>query len=373
VLKKSLRFKQDILIEGDMRGDEVLQEEMFSYGSLSQRVPMDHPLRRVRAMADEAMQTLEPRLQQMYSGMGRLSVPPEQLLRALLLQMLYSVRSERMLVEQMEYNLLFRWFVGLGMDQPVWDATSFSKNRERLLSGEVAQEFFAAVVAAARKLRLLSDEHFTVDGTLIEAWASEKSYRNKPGPPPAKGNGSGSGGEVLLADTHQSNTDPDARMYRKGFKTGWKLHHMAHAVSENEHGLVVATEVSTCSPLQERQAAIRMLRRLGKTAHPRIVAADKGYHEHDFVDAMRAMDIDPHVPQYQRRRKCLVDPALYGQPQYALSQKRRKWIERFFSWLKNTAQLRKTRHRGHRKLEWNFTLAAAAYNLTRMAALTAEN
>lgn len=356
-----------------MRGDELLQEEMFSYGSLSQRVPLDHPLRRVRAMADEAMQWLEPRFQQMYSGMGRPSVPPEQLLRALLLQMLYSVRSERMLVEQMEYNLLFRWFVGLSMDQPVWDATSFSKNRERLLSGEVAQEFFAAVVAAARKLRLLSDEHFTVDGTLIEAWASEKSYREKPGPPPAKGNGSGSGGEVLLADTHQSNTDPDARMYRKGFKTGWKLHHMAHAVSENEHGLVVATEVSTCSPLQERHAAIRMLRRLSKTARPRIVAADKGYHEHDFVDAMRGMDIDPHVPQYQRRRKCLVDPALYGQPQYALSQKRRKWIERFFSWLKNTAQLRKTRHRGHRKLDWNFTLAAAAYNLVRMATLTAAN
>jgi transposase len=226
VLKKALRFGLVILIRRVMRGDEQLQEEMFSYGSLSQRVPVDHPLRRVRVLADEAMQTLEGRFEQMYSRLGRPSVPPEQMLRALLLQMLYSVRSERMLVEQMEYNLLFRWFVGLGMNERVWDATSFTKNRERLLSGEVAQEFFAAVVASARRLRLLSDEHFTVDGTLIEAWASEKSYQKKPGPPPAKGKGSGSGGEVLMADTHQSLTDPDARMYRKGFKTGWKLQHM---------------------------------------------------------------------------------------------------------------------------------------------------
>ncbi len=353
-----------------MRGDELLQESMFSYGSLSQRVPLDHPLRRVRAMCDEAMQTLEPRFQQMYSGMGRPSVPPEQLLRALLLQMLYSVRSERMLVEQMEYNLLFRWFVGLSMDQPVWDATSFTKNRERLLSGEVAQEFFAAVVAAARKLRLLSDEHFTVDGTLIEAWASEKSYREKPGPPPTKG--TGWGGEVLKRDTHESRTDPDARMYRKGLKTGWKLQHMAHAVSENRHGLIVATSVSACSPRAERHAAIAMVRQLKKTALPRTVVADKGYHEQDFVEGLKQMDIAAHVPPYPVGvRRCWVDPGLYDRPEYAAGQKKRKWIERFFSWLKTTAQLRKTRHRGHRKLDWNFTLAAAAYNLTRMATLTA--
>jgi transposase len=354
-----------------MRGDEQFQEEMFSYGSLSQRVPLDHPLRRIRGLADEAMQSLEPRFEQMYSKLGRPSVPPEQLLRALLLQLLYTVRSERMLVEQMEYNLLFRWFVGLSMSERVWDATSFTKNRDRLLSGEVAQAFFAAVVAGARRLRLLSDEHFTVDGTLIEAWASEKSYQPKAGPPPSKGNGSGSGGEVLKSDTHASTTDPDARMYRKGLKTGWKLQHMAHAVSENQHGLVVATEVSHCSPKAERQAAIRMLRRLRHSARPRSVAADKGYHEHDFVDAMQQMGVAAHVPRYQRRRRCLVDPARYEQPEYVESQKKRKWIERFFGWLKNTATLRKTRHRGHRKLDWNFTLAAAAYNLVRMATLTA--
>jgi IS5 family transposase len=296
------------------------------------------------------------------------------MLRALLLQMLYSVRSERMLVEQMEYNLLFRWFVGLGMSERVWDATSFSKNRERLLSGDVAQAFFSAVVGAARQLRLLSDEHFTVDGTLIEAWASEKSYREKPGPPPPKGKGSGNDGTVLKSDVYESVTDPDARMYRKGLKTGWKLQHMAHAVSENQHGLVVATAVSHCSPKAERQAAIAMIRRLSKTSRPRTVAADKGYHEQDFVEAVEQVGAQAHVPPYARRRqRCWVDPALYGQPEYVTSQKKRKWIERFFGWLKNTAQLRKTRHRRHPKLHWNFTLAAAAYNLVRIANLTPSN
>lgn len=354
-----------------MRGDEQFQEEMFSYGSLSQRVPMGHPLRRIRALADEAMAALEPQFERMYSRIGRPSIPPEQMLRALLLQMLYTVRSERMLVEQMEYNLLFRWFVGLSMNEAVWDATSFSKNRERLLSGDVAQAFFAAVVAAARRLRLLSDERFTVDGTLIDAWASEKSYQAKPGPPPAKG--SGSRGEVLKSDTHASSTDPDARLYRKGRRIGFKLRHMAHVVSENCNGLVVATEVTTCSPLQERLAAIKMMRRLKSTTNPRSVAADKGYHERDFVDAMQAMGIAAHVPRYKCSRRCLVDPALYEQPEYAMSQKKRKWVERFFGWLKTTANLGKTRHRGHPKLNWNFTLAAAAYNLVRIATLTAAH
>jgi IS5 family transposase len=277
-------------------------------------------------------------------------------------------------VEQMEYNLLFRWFVGLGMSERVWDATSFTKNRERLLSGEVAQAFFTSVVAAARRLRLLSDEHFTVDGTLIEAWASEKSYRKKPGPPPPKGKGSGNDGAVLKSDVYESVTDPDARMYRKGLKTGWKLQPMAHAVSENRHGLVVATAVSHCSPKAERQSAIAMIRRLSKTSRPRTVAADKGYHEQDFVEAVEQVGAQAHVPPYaRRRRRCWVDPALYDQPEYGVSQKKRKWIERFFGWLKNTAQLRKTRHRGHRKLDWNFTLAAAAYNLVRIAKLTPSN
>jgi transposase len=343
---------------------------MFSYGSLSQRVPLGHPLRRVRVLADEAMVGLEARFETMYSRMGRPSIPPEQLLRALLLQMFYTIRSERMLMEQREYNLLFRWFVGLGMNDRVWDASSFTKNRERLLEGEVAQEFFAAVVAAAGKLRLLSDEHFSVDGTLIEAWASEKSYQPKPGPPPPPGKGSGHRGTVLRSDTHESRTDPDARLYRKSLRMGFRMQHMAHVVSENQHGLVVATEVTTCSPAQERVAAIRMMRRLRQTARPRVVAADKGYHERDFIQAMGEMGIAAHVPRYKCRRPCLVDPALYEQPEYVVSQKKRKWVERFFGWLKTTANLSKTRHRGHPKLNWNFTLAAAAYNLVRIATLT---
>jgi transposase len=353
-----------------MRGDDVFQDELFSYGGLGERVPSKHPLRRIREFADGALGKMGSEFEGLYSKIGRPSIPPEQLLRALLLQMLYSVRSERMLVEQLEYNLLFRWFVGLPLSEHAWDATSFTKNRERLLSGEVAQTFFAAVVAEARRHRLLDDEHFTVDGTLIEAWASEKSYRKKPGPPPTKG--SGHGGEVLKRDTHESTTDPDARMYRKGLKTGWKLQHMAHAVSENRHGLVVATSVSACSPRAERQAAIAMVRRLKQTATPRTVVADKGYHEQDFVEELKQINIAAHVPPYPAGiRRCWVDPGLYHRPEYAAGQKKRKWIERFFSWLKTTAQLRKTRHRGHRKLDWNFTLAAAAYNLTRMATLLA--
>jgi transposase len=356
-----------------MRGDDGFQDELFSYGGLGERVPAGHPLRRIREFADVALRQMSPEFEALYSKLGRPSIPPEQLLRGLLLQMLYSIRSERMLVEQLEYNLLFRWFVGLPLSEHAWDATSFSKNRERLLAGEVAQSFFAAVVTQAKRHRLLHDEHFTVDGTLIEAWASEKSYRKKPGPPPSKGDGSGSGGEVLMADTHGSTTDPDARMYRKGLKNGWRLRHMAHAVSENRHGLLVAVSVSTCSPKAERHAAIAMLKRLKKTASPRVVVADKGYHEQDFVEELKKMQIAAHVPPYAgaRKRRCWVDPALYEQPEYGASQKKRKWIERFFSWLKGNGRLSKTRHRGHRKLDWNFTLAAAAYNLTRMATLTA--
>ena len=350
-----------------MRGDERLQEEMFSYGSLSERVPQDHPLRRVRRLVDEALAELAPRFGAMYSSQGRPSIPPERLLRALLLQMLYSVRSERLLIEQMEYNLLFRWFVGLGFSERVWDASSFAKNRERLLDAEVAALFFAAVVQRARREKLLCDEHFTVDGTLIEAWASEKSYQKKADPP---SRGTGDSGRMLLRDTHASKTDPEARMYRKGLRHGWRLSHMAHAVSENRHGLVVATAVTACSPRQERHAGIAMLQRIRRSAAPRVVVADRGYHEQDFIQAMQEMAIEPHVPRYSKGRRCWVDPALYDSPAYAKSQKKRKWIERFFSWLKNTANLRKTRHRGHRKLDWNFTFAAAAYNLVRIARLT---
>ena len=234
-------------------------------------------------MTDAALRELKPEMEAMYAGTGRPSIPPEQILRALLLQMLYTVRSERMLVEQMEYNLLFRWFVGLGWNGGVWDACSFSKNRERLLASEMAAKFFRAVVEQARAAGLLSDERFTVDGTLIEAWASEKSYVARIGPRGRRG--SGKDGEFQLRDTHVSKTDPEAGMYRKSLKTGWRMQHMAHAVSENQHGLVVATAVSGPSPRAEREQALAMLRRLGQSAQVRSVGADKGYHERDFVEA----------------------------------------------------------------------------------------
>jgi hypothetical protein len=269
---------------------------------------------------------------------------------------------------QLEYNLLFRWFVGLGYNEAVWDATTFTKNRERLLKAEVARRFFEAVLDQARQRQLLSDEHFTVDGSLIEAWASEKSYAKK-ADPPKPGGGSGYRGEVLLRDTHQSTTDPDATMYRKSLKTGWRLSHMAHAVSENLHGLVVATSVSLCSPRQERQQALKML---GRMRHIHAVVADRGYHERDFVQGVAALGAEAHVPAYQRaKRRLWVDPALYETERCRVSQKKRKWIERFFSWIKHSDRLRKTRHKGHPKLDFNFTLAAAAYNLVRMRRLPA--
>ena len=318
-------------------------------------------------MTDAALRELKPEMEAMYAGTGRPSIPPEQILRALLLQMLYTVRSERMLVEQMEYNLLFRWFVGLGWNGGVWDASSFSKNRERLLASEMAAKFFRAVVEQARAAGLLSDERFTVDGTLIEAWASEKSYVARIGPRGRRG--SGKDGEFQLRDTHVSKTDPEAGMYRKSLKTGWRMQHMAHAVSENQHGLVVATAVSGPSPRAEREQALAMLRRLGQSAQVRSVGADKGYHERDFVEGLRAMGATAHVPPYLKGRRCWIDPHLPETAEFHTSQKKRKWIERFFSWLKNTAGLRRTRHRGHRKLDWNFTFAAAAYNLVRISKL----
>lgn len=350
-----------------MRGSEQSQAELFAVGTLEERVPEGHPLRAVRRMTEAALAELEGVFAGMYAATGRPSVPPAQMLRALLLQMLYSVRSERMLIEQLEYNLLFRWFVGLGYNDRVWDATSFSKNRERLLQAEVARRFFEAVLEQARRAQLLSDEHFTVDGTLIEAWASEKSYRDKPGPPPGKG--SGWKGEVLLRDKHASTTDPDATMYRKSLKTGWRLSHMAHALSENRHGLVVATSVSRCSPREERTQGLRMLRRIKQV---RTVVADRGYHERDFVEGVAAIGAEAHVPPYQRcKRRIWVKDGLYESDAYRAGQKRRKWIERFFGWIKAPARLCKTRHRGHQKLDWNIALAAAAYNLVRMRHLLA--
>ena len=337
---------------------------MFSYLMPEQRVPADHPLRPVLAMVNVALERIDPALEKMYAAGGRPSIAPEKLLRALLLQMLYSVRSERMLMEQMQYNLLFRWFVGLNMDDRVWDVTVFTKNRDRLLEGDVAQQFFEAVIEQANAKHLLSDEHFSVDGTLLEAWASDKSFQKKPDPPQT---GTGSRGETLLNDTHASTTDPDARKYRKSRGAAFKLVHMGHVLSENRNGLAVGVRVTVANPKAERETALDLLRaRRGKGR--KTVGGDKGFDERDFVTGARAMGVTPHVSPHTRRPSH-VDARTTRHDGFVVSQRKRKRIEEIFGWIKSVALLRKVRHRGRARVGWMFTMAAAAYNLVRMRTL----
>lgn len=354
-----------------MRGKDTQQSAMFSYVSPERRVPADHPLRPIRNMVDEALKGLWRSFQQMYPDWGRPSIAPEKLLRALLLQLLYSIRSERLLMEQLEYNLLFRWFVGLNMDEPVWVPTVFSKNRERLLSGDVAEKFFAEVLQQARVSDLLSDEHFSVDGTLIEAWASQKSFQRKePGntaPPDDPGNPTVDfHGEKRRNDTHQSTTDPDARLARKSSGHESKLAYCGNVLIENRNGLVVGTELVKASGTAERDAAIEMGARID--GEKRVtVGADKGYDTHGLVREMRDRKVTPHVSQNTNRPGgSAIDGRTTRHTGYQVSQRKRKRIEEVFGWLKTVGMLRKTRHRGVFKVGWVFTFAAAAYNLVRM-------
>jgi transposase len=347
-----------------MRGDDTQQAAMFSYLMPEQRVPQDHPLRQILAMVDQALSSIDGALEKMYAAGGRPSIAPEKLLRALLLQMLYSVRSERMLMEQMQYNLLFRWFVGLNMDDQVWDVTVFTKNRDRLLEGDIAQEFFRAVVEQARAQHLLSDEHFSVDGTLLEAWAGDKSFRPKQNPPSS---GTGSRGEMLLNDTHGSTTDPEARKYRKSRGGAFQLVHMGHVLSENQNGLAVGVRVSVANPKAERETALDLLRAVCGRRR-KTVGADAGYDERDFVTGARAIGVTPHVSPH-RRRPSQVDARTTRHGSFVVSQSKRKRIEEIFGWLKSVALLRKVRHRGRARVGWMFTMGVAAYNLVRMRTL----
>lgn len=351
-----------------MRGQDYDQSRMFSYLSPQDLVPADHPLRMVRQMTDEALRQLTQRFSKLYSALGRRSIPPEKLLRALLLQILYSVRSERMLIEQLRYNLLFRWFVGLSMEDNVWDVTVFSKNRERLLKGDIAQAFFEVVGQQARERDLLSDEHFTVDGTLLEAWASKKSYQKKEEIPTE---GTGSRGDVLRRDEYECTTDPDAMLYRKSAGAPWQLCHLAHVLMENRHALAVAGRVTTALPQAEWAAALEMLEQIteGRRA---TVGADKAYDEASFIAHLREIGITPHVAQYQGQRKSNIDNRTTRHAGYAISLRKRKSIEQIFGWLKNTALLRKVRHRGHALVQWQFTLALSAYNMVRMRTLALQ-
>lgn len=360
-----------------MRGDDPRHDSMFSYVTPEARVRADHPLRPIRRMTDAALRRLSPRFDRLYSSTGRPSIPPEKLLRALLLQLLYSIRSERLLMEDLDYNILYRWFVGLSLDDAVWDATTFTKNRDRLLDGDIATAFFAEVLAAIKADGLLSDEHFTVDGTLLEAWASHKSFKPKDGarrpPDDPKNPTVDFHGETRRNDTHQSTTDPDARLYKKAGGHEAKLAYLGHLLTDNRHGLIVDTAVTSASGTAERDAAIAMVGDLPLTSRRITVAADKLFDTRACVAALRTMRVTPHIAQYHRPRGgSAIDRRTTRHPGYALSQRKRKLVEQAFGWLKTVALFRKLRHRGGRLVDWMFTLGAAAYNLVRWRNLVAQ-
>jgi transposase len=348
---------------------------MFSYVTPAQRVPQDHPLRVIKAITDSALQRLSPEFDRLYARMGRPSIPPERLLRASLLQYLYGIRSERLLMEQLDYNLLFRWFVGLEMDDPVWDASSFSKNRERLLSGDIGVRFLEETVAQAQDAGLTSDEHFSVDGTVLEAWASHKSFKKKDGSDDDGGGGGGRNrhvdfrGERRKNDTHQSTTDPDARMYTKGGHQGAKLSYLGHIVIENRNGLVMAAEVTLADGNhREREAAARLLADTPRKSRA-TVGADKAFDTTGFVAAMREQGVTPHVAQNTSKRRSAVDGRTTRHGGYGASQILRKLVEHPFGWLKSAAGLWQVKYRGRDRVELNFTFGMAAYNLVRMRKL----
>jgi transposase len=358
-----------------MRGADEQQSQIFSYLSPEARVLKDHPLRAIRVMVDEALAQMSGSFNAMYADVGRPSIAPEKLLRAQLLQMLYSVRSERLLMEEMDYNLLFRWFVGLNADDAVWDATVFTKNRDRLLQADVAKQFLARVVEQARGRGLTSDEHFTVDGTLLEAWASVKSFqpKEKKTPPPDDGGNPTVNfhGEKRSNDTHESKTDPESQLARKGPGKEAKLSYSGNLLVENGNGLIVDAEVFQANGTAERDAALVMMEKLRGTKVV-TVGGDKGFDTRGFVAECRNLRVTPHVAQnHARAGGSAIDARTTRHAGYRISQRKRKRIEECFGWLKTVAGLRKVRHRGVGKVDWIFTFACAAYNLVRMRNLAA--
>ncbi len=351
-----------------MRGEDARQVAAFSYVSPEQRVPKEHPLRPLLRIVNDVLGRMSPLFEKLYSHTGRPSIPPEKLLRALLLQVLYTIRSERMLMEQLDYNLLFRWFVGLNMDDLVWDATVFTKNRDRVLGGEVAEVFFQEVLAEARRRGLLSDEHFTVDGTLIEAWASHKSFKPKDQSDSDEG---GSNPSVDFRkqrrtnDTHASRTDPDARLYKKSRGAESKLCYMGHLMIDNRHGLATKACVTIASGTAEREAAVQMADKISGNRRVTL-AADKGYDTRECVRKLRDRNITPHVAQNDTNRRSAIDRRTTRHPGYQVSQRKRKLVEQMFGWAKTVGLMRKTRHRGTERVDWMFTFTAAAFNLVRM-------
>jgi transposase len=380
-----------------MRGPDERQAVLFSYRSIEDRIPADHPLRAMRRLVDPLLVELSPRFQALYATVGRPSIPPEQLLRALLLQAFYTIRSERQLMEQLDYNLLYRWFVGLTPDDAVWVPTVFSKNRDRLLDGNIAEAFFNAVLVLANQHALLSHEHFTVDGTLLEGWASHKSFRPKedPAPPPpsdedgpgyaGRNPGLNYRGQKRSNLTHGSVTDPDTRLTRKSQHGAAILGYLASALMENRHGLIVQTDVRAPHGHAECDAALEMVTLLEPTQRRRTLGADKGYDQPDFVAGLRTLAFTPHVSpnrsrsrprrgKHQRKtpwKQHVIDQRTMRHAGFAISQRKRKLIEQGFGWQKCVGPLRKLHHRGRELVSWLFAFTSAAYNLVRIRTLLA--
>jgi len=353
-----------------MRGDDQqLQSGMFSYVALEDRIPADHPLRGVRKLVDAVLAEMSKDFEGLYSKVGRPSIPPERLLRALLLQVFYSVRSERLLMEQLNYNLLFRWFVGLEIDDPVWNHAVFSKNRDRLLNQDLAQRFFAHVKAQATGL--MSDEHFTVDGTLIEAWAGQKSFSRKDEDKDGDGGGGDFRGEQRRNQTHASSTDPEARLYKKSAGQEAKLSYLGHTLVENRNGLIAAAMTTQADGKAERDAALLMLHELSRKRGGRITAgADRAYDTRDFVSTVRELGVTPHVA---RRQNGAIDERTSRHPGYAISLSKRWLVEKPFGWLKQIGPLKKVKLRGLAKVDWLFVFSCAAFNLIRIPKLRAQS
>jgi transposase len=352
-----------------MRGDDKrLQAGMFSYVALEDRIPKSHPLRGIRALVDEVLRGMSGEFEAVYAKVGRRSIAPERLLRALLLQAFYSIRSERLLMEQLDYNLLFRWFVGLEIDDGVWDHAVFSKNRDRLLNQEMAQRFFTRVKKQA--MGLMSDEHFTVDGTLLQAWASQKSFQRKEKDDTSGPDGGGEfRGQERKNDTHASKTDPDARSYRKGQGQEAKMSYLGHAVVENRHGLIAAAMATQADGTAEREASILMLSEFPETAGRITWGGDRAYDTEEHVSLVRELGATPHVAQNDTNRRSAIDGRTTRHPGYRISLSRRWLVEKVFGWLKQTAGLRQIKLRGLEKVKWLFVFACAAYNLLRIPKL----
>ena len=361
-----------------MRGEERPQTKLFSYVSPEHRIPPKHPIRTIRQLVDRALQAVSPQFDALYATGGRPSIPPEQLLRALLLQVLFTVRSERQLMERIDYDLMFRWFVGLELDDPVWDVTVFTKNRDRLLAGEIAQAFFQAVLAEAQQRHLLSAEHFTIDGTLVRAWAGQKSFQRRRGRRRGRQDGDPGNptvdfhGERRTNATHQSTTDPEARLAKKGAGHEAHLAYHGHVLMDNRHGLAVGAAVTAATGTAERETAETLLGQLPSRRRRRTLGADKGYDTRGTVAAWRARGVTPHVAQNTGRSGAsAIDERTTRHPGYAVSQQKRKRVEEIFGWLKTIGLQRQTRFRGTARVAWMFVLATAAYNLVRMTRLLA--